>query len=130
MEDRGIFNGRGFWALALLWLPAGVVVQALVRFLPETGTQVGSGLSAAMLPMLAGSLVLVAPCGLPLALGCRRVWRLGYRRGAWWAWIGLGAVTVAASVLAGLLGPITIAVYGIVLSLPVWGSWWWLAHNG
>ena len=55
---------------------------------------------------------------------------LAYRRGAWWAWIGLGAVTVAASVLAGLLGPITIAVYGIVLSLPVWGSWWWLAHNG
>ena len=79
MEDRGIFNGRGFWALALLWLPAGVVVQALVRFLPETGTQVGPGLSAAMLPMLAGSLVLVAPCGLPLALGCRRVWRLGNR---------------------------------------------------
>ena len=32
MEDRGLFNGRGFWALALLWLPAGVVAQALVRF--------------------------------------------------------------------------------------------------
>ena len=83
MDDRGLFNGRGFWALALLWLPAGVVAQALVRFLPETGPQAGAGLSAAMLPLLAGSLVLVAPCGLPLALGCRRVWRLGYRRGAW-----------------------------------------------
>ena len=34
MEDRGIFNGRGFWALALLWLPAGVVARALVRFAP------------------------------------------------------------------------------------------------
>ena len=121
-KDRGIINGGGFLVLALLWLPAGVVAQALVRFLPETGPQADAGLSAAMLPMLAGSLVLVAPCGLPLALGCRRVWRLGYRRGAGWAWIGLGAVTVAASVVAGLLGPVAIAVYAIVLSLPVWAS--------
>ena len=83
MEDRGLFSGRGFWALALLWLPAGVVAQGLVRLVPETGPQGGAGLTPAMLPVLAGSLVLVAPCGLPLALGCRRVWRLGYRRGAW-----------------------------------------------
>ena len=130
MDGHGLFSGRGFWALALLWLPAGVVAQALVRFGPETGAQAGAGLSAAMLPMLAGSLILVAPCGLPLALGCRRVWRLGYRRGAGWAWIGLGAVTVAASVVAGLLGPVAIAVYAVVLSLPVWGAWWWLAHRG
>ena len=129
MEDRGLFNGRGFWALALLWLPAGVVAQALVRFGAETGPHADPGLSAAMLPMLAGSLVLVAPCGLPLALGCRRVWRLGYRRGAGWAWIGLGAVTVAASVVAGLLGPVAIAVYAVVVSLPVWGAWWWLANR-
>ena len=128
-EDRGIINGGGFWALALLWLPAGVVAQALVRFLPETGPQADAGLSPAMLPMLAGSLVLVAPCGLPLALGCRRVWRLGYRRGAGWTWVGLGAVTVAASVVAGLLGPIAIALYAIVLSLPVWAAWWWLANR-
>ena len=130
MEAHGLVNGRGFWALALLWLPAGLVAQALVRFGPETGPQAGAGLSAAMLPMLAGSLILVAPCGLPLALGCRRVWRLGYRRGAGWAWIGLGAVTVAASVVAGLLGPVAIAVYAVVLSLPVWAAWWWLAHRG
>ena len=117
MEGRGIFNGRGFWALALLWLPAGVVAQALVRFQP----QADPGLPPAMLPMLAGSLVLIAPCGLPLALGCRRVCRLGYRRGARWAWIVLGVLTVAASVVAGLLGPVAIAVYAIVLSLPVWG---------
>ena len=130
MEDRGLFNGRGFWALALLWLPSGIVAQALVRFLPETGPQAGAGLSPAMLPMLAGSLVLVAPCGLLLALGRRRVWRLDYRRGAGWAWIGLGAVTVAASVVAGLLGPVALALYAVVLSLPVWAAWWWLAHRG
>ena len=130
MEDRGIFNGHGFWPLALLWLPAGVVAQALVRFLPETGPQAEPGLLLTMLPMLVGSLVLVAPCGLPLALGCRRVWRLGYRRGAGCVWFVLGAVTVAASVVAGLLGPIAIALYAIVLSLPVWAAWWWLAKRG
>ena len=34
--------------------------------------------------------------------------------------VGLGLVTVAATLVAGLLGPIAIAVYAIVLSLPVW----------
>ena len=128
MEDRGIFSGRGFWALALLWLPAGVVAQALVRFAPGLVDTSGAGLFG--LVMGAGSLVFVAPCGLPLALGCRRLRRLGYWRAARWAWIGLGAVTVAASVVAGLLGPIAIAVYAIVLSLPVWVAWSWLAHRG
>ena len=60
----------------------------------------------------------------------RRLWRLGYRRGAWWAGIVLGAITVAASVLAGLLGPVAIAICAVMFSLPVWGAWWWLAHNG
>ena len=35
---------------------------------------------------------------------------LGYRRGAWMAGIGLGAVMVAASLVAGLLGPVAIAL--------------------
>ena len=53
-----------FWLLALLWLPAGLVLQAAFRF--------GGSAEPMMLPALlaaAGSLVLVAPCGLPLALG-------------------------------------------------------------
>ena len=125
MEDRGIFNGRGFWVLALLWLPAGVVAQSVVRFAPGLAEAPGAWLLGLLMGV--GSLVFVAPCGLPLALGCRRVWLLGYRRVARWAWIGLGAVTVAATVVAGLLGPVAIAVYAIVLSLPVWAAWWWLA---
>ena len=48
MEDRGIFNGRGFWALALLWLPAGVVAQALVRFAPGLVEAPGAGLSVGL----------------------------------------------------------------------------------
>ncbi len=72
----------GFWPLALLWLPAGVYAQAAVRFGPGTGVPGDPHLLSSLL-MGAGSLVLVAPSGLPLALGCRRLWRLGYRRGAW-----------------------------------------------
>ena len=78
----------------------------------------------------AGSLLPVAPCDLPLALGCRRLWRLRYKRAAWLAGIGLGAATVAASLVAGLLGPVAITVCAVVLSLPVWGAWWWLARRG
>ena len=68
-----------------------------------------------MMLMAGSSLIVVAPC----AAG-RRLWRLGYRRAAWAAGIGLGAVTVAASVLAGLLGPPAIAVCAAVPGLPVW----------
>ena len=130
MENRRFGGRRGFWALAPLWLPAGVVATAAVRFLPEHGLPDAAGMWPAMLLMSAGSLVPVAPCGLPLALACRRVWRLGYRRGAWAAGIGLGAVTVAASLVAGLLGPIAIAVYAAVLSLPVWIAWRCLVRWG
>ncbi len=116
----------GFWPLALLWLPAGVVAQGVVRFGPSA---VGFADSGAFLAAL-GSLDLAAPCGLPLALGCRRLRRLGYRRGAWVAGIVLGALTVWATLVAGLLGPVAIIVSATVLSLPAWGAWLWLARYG
>ena len=50
MDDRGLIKRRGFWLLALLWLPAAV------RFAPEAGP--GMWLSMAL--MWAGSLVPVA----------------------------------------------------------------------
>ena len=82
-----------------------------------------------MLFMWARSLTPVAPCGLPLAVGCRRLWRLGYRRTAWTAGVGLGAVTVAGSLVAGLLGPVAIAACALVVSLPSWIAGWWLARR-
>ena len=130
MELREFTRRWRFWALALLWLPAGLVVQAVVRFGTEFGRASEPGMWLAMMPMMAVSLAPVAPCGLPLALGCRRLWRLGYRRVAWTAGMALGAVTLAASLAAGLLGPVAIAVYAAILSLPVWAAWWWLARRG
>ena len=129
MEERGWIVRHGFWPLALLWLPVGVAAQAIARFVPAGGLAGGpyrwpEALAAA------GSLLLVAPCGLPLALGCRRLWRLRYRRAAWIVGMGLGIVTIAVSLVAGLLGPIALAIYAIVLSLPVWGTWWWLVRRG
>ena len=122
MEGRGWIGRHGFWPLALLWLPAGIAVQAAVRF-PPGDTRLWPAVLTA-----AGSLLLVAPCGLPLALGCRRLWRLGYRRGAWTAGVALGAATVAVTLAAGLLGPVAMAVCAVALGLPVWFAWWWLTR--
>ncbi|MDE0407548.1 MAG: hypothetical protein OXN81_06765, partial [Alphaproteobacteria bacterium] len=110
----------GFWPLALLWLPAGIVAQAVVRFGPDAVAAGTLGPWLAKMAMEGLTLAPFVPCGLPLALGCRRLWRLGYRRGAWTAGVALGVVTVAVRLPAGLLGPVAIGV-------PVWLAWWWLA---
>ena len=126
MDGRGWIARHGFWPLALLWLPAGVVAQAVLRFGPSAGAfaDVGEAMAAF------GSLAVAVPCGLPLALGCRRLWRLGYRRGAGLVGMILGVATVWAAVVAGLLGPAAIAIGAMLLSLPVWIAWLWLARHG
>ena len=129
MEERGWIGRYGFWPLALLWLPAGIAVQAAVRFGSGAGPPGDPHLWPAVVTA-AGSLLLVAPCGLPLALGYRRLWRLGYRRGAWTAGVMLGVATVAAALPAGLLGPLAIAVCAVAIGVPIWFAWWWLAWRG
>lgn len=128
MAGRDSGRGWRFRAPALLRLPAGVAASALVRFgpglvLPERGPWLAMRVTEG-----GPSPASMAPCGLPLALGCRRPWRLGYRRGAWAAGAGLGAVTVALP--ADRLGPIAIVVGAAALALPAWGAWWWLARRG
>lgn len=98
-----------FWLLALLWLPLGVVATAVVR-----------GFGLPLEPQAWLSLVVVAPCGLPLAFAWSSIHGLGYRRTAGSVCGVLAIATVALSLVAGLLGPIGIAAYAIVLSLPAW----------
>ena len=129
MEASRKFGRFGFWLLAFLWLPAGIVGQALVRFQPAQMFSQHPGELATMIPFLVVSLLPASLCGLPLALGCRRIWRLGHRRSAWAAGIALGLVSVLAALVAGLLGPVAIAVVSVVLSLPVWIAAWLLARR-
>ena len=98
-----------FSLLALLWLPAGVVASSLLR-----------GLGIPPEPRALVSLLVVAPAGLPLALACRLLHRKGYRITAWAALAVLAAATVAATLVAGLLGPAAILIYALLLSLPAW----------
>ena len=116
MTDQPFGSARRFWGLSLLWLPAGIVVVSLARgvappITPET---------LFMLPMALLSLALTAPCGLPLALACRRIWRTGSPRAAWTSFAILASLTSVAALFAGLLGPIAIAIYAAALSVPAW----------
>lgn len=98
-----------FGLLSLLWLPAGIAATALVRGMPWP-----------VEPYAWLSLVVTAPCGLPLALACRRLRRTGYPGTAWAAFAVLAPVTAVSSLFAGLLGPVAIAIYAMVISLPAW----------
>ena len=106
-----------FIVAALLWLPIGVAITAPLRGL-RLGADAGPWPMTAF--MIVSSLVVVAPAGLPLALACRRLWRLGNPGAAWLAFAVLGPATVAASLLAGLLGPLAIAICAALFSGPVW----------
>ena len=109
-----------FWTWALAWLPAGVVIVSLARSV--TGLMTLQSLSTMLMvpPMALLSLIPVAPCGLPLALAWRQIRRLGHPRAAWATAGVLAPLTAFASLFAGLLGPIAIAVYAAVLSVPAW----------
>ena len=118
-----------FNLLALLWLPAGVVVSALIRFgvagaphvslLPFTASPPSQSF-APRIAIAAFALLPLVPAGLPLALACRRLHRKGFRITAWIAMAVLAVATVAATLVAGLLGPAAIVIYALLLSLPAW----------
>ena len=104
MDKRGLIELCGFRAPAFLWLPAGLVAFAVLRFRPAPATW------ESMLLMWTRSLTPVAPL-------------------TWTAGAGLGAATVAGSLVAGLLGPIAIAAWALVISLPAWIAGWWLTRR-
>ena len=119
----------GFRMLALLWLPAGLATTPLVRFAPPGASSPEPWMWMSVVLVSAWTLLVMAPCGLPLALGCRGVWRLGNRRAAWAAGLVLGVVTVEAALFAGLHSALAIAACALGASLPVWAAWWWLARR-
>ena len=115
MNERESARRRGFWPLALLWLPVEVVTTTAFRFMLEMTPSEMFGMWLPMVLAAAPSLVVLAPCGLPLALACRRLWWLGFHHAAWGVGVALGAITVAVSLLAGLLGPLAIVVAAVMV---------------
>ena len=97
--------------LPWLWLPAGIVVAAAVF---------RGNMPLLVDPQAWLALLVVAPCGLPLAGACRRLLRIGYRVTAWAVFAVLAPFTAVASLFAGLLGPVAILAYALVLSAPAW----------
>ena len=108
-HGRDALQSTGFWLLALLWLPVLVIGTILVDMYPSLGaspsefelsvfhpplTVVPMGevqLWVRFVPMFVIALFVFSPAGLAVALPCRQLWRLGYRRAAW-------TVSVAATV--------------------------------
>ena len=66
----------GFRRLALLWRPAGIVMQAVVRFLPAKWASSEPGMKVAAVLMSARSLAVLA------RTACCCLLRLGYRASA------------------------------------------------
>ena len=56
MNERGSTRRRGFWPLALLWLPVGVVTTTAFRFMPESTPSEMTGMWLPMVLMAAPSL--------------------------------------------------------------------------
>lgn len=106
---RGKMSRGWFWLIALLWLPIGIAVTAVVR-----------GFGLPLEPQAWLSLLVIAPCGLPLAFAWSAIHGLGHARTGATVCGTLALATVVLSLIAGLLGPLAIAVYAIVLSLPAW----------
>lgn len=98
-----------FILLALLWLPLGLILLTAAR-----------GFSLPIDQQAWLSLVGVAPFGLPLALACRGLRRIGHRVAAWRTFIVFAPVTVLSVLTGGLFGPLGIAAYAVVASFPAW----------
>ena len=106
-----VLRHLGFWSASLLWLPLGIVVFAAIR-----GTLLPLPLE--IQPWM--SLLMTAPFGLPLALASHAIWKEKRTRTAWTTFLILAPITIVATLFAGLLGPLAIAICAIIFSLPAW----------
>lgn len=117
-HGRDAPRNMGFWLLALLWLPALVIGAILVDTYPSLGASpsdfelsvfhpplvvVPMGevqLWVRFVPMFVIALFVFSPAGLVVALPCRQLWRLGYRRTAWTIGVAAGLTNAALLTLA------------------------------
>ena len=117
-----------FWAVALMWVPAIEVVDHLVSVVPWMDAVVPPVGPAHTLMWLLLAILILAPMGLPSALLCRWLWRLGYRRMAWSASIVVFAATAAIISSDGelihslqwIIGASAFAPNILAMTLPVW----------
>ena len=142
-------RSTGFWLLALLWLPALVIGAILGDIFPSLGASPSEfelsvfhpplavlpmgevQLWVRFVPMLVIALFVFSPAGLAVALPCRQLWRLGYRRAAWT--IGVAAaltnavlltlamelfLLVSAPSFSGNIGQIVGTLYYLAQTLP------------
>ncbi|MCY4028285.1 MAG: hypothetical protein OXH75_18475 [Acidobacteria bacterium] len=112
--------------LLSLWLPLAVAAQAMVRFGPGT---VLEPTPAPLMAMAIGTLfVFTWPAGIPLTAAVRRL-HARSPRAAYACAAVLGPLTTAAATIGGLLGPIAVWLYALVLSVPAWLVLWLLARR-
>lgn len=107
-----------FILLSLLWLPSGMLLVTAAR-----------GTPLFIEPQAWLTLIFLAPFGLPLALACRALRRGGHVMSAWAAFIVLAPATVGSVLIGGLFGPLGIAIYAIVFSLPAWAIYALFRHR-
>lgn len=111
----------GFRALAPVWFP-------VERFLPESdgGPETGTLMMAAM--MSVPSLIVPAPCSVPRS-SAAGILGAGADAGPPRGWELRGALTLAASVFAGPLGPIAVGAFALPADAPSWAASWWDARD-
>ena len=106
-----------------LWLPAGVVLLAVIRF--GFGPVSPEGLVPMLfsLPAMIIGLAFAWPGGIPLTLALQRLH--AHSRPATIACAAvLCPLTVGAATIGGLFGPIGIWIYAGIVSLPAWLVLW------
>ena len=100
-----------------VWLPVSILVLSLIRFGIEGWSSfddLQSGLAT-----IGWLFLLTWPCGLPLTIALRKLYRRS-RAIAYLTAVVLIPLSAVAAITGGLLGPIGILGYTAVFSLPAW----------
>ncbi len=102
-----------FGIIAFTWLPAGIFLSGLIRFgLSVLEDKGGDGQVFLM--------AVAAISGLFLAFACRKLWQHGRKVSFYICALVLGPISIVGVIFAGLLGPLMMLFYALVISFPAW----------